>query len=145
MIPKTILNAINGRNIPIYGNGQQIRDWLYVEDHVTAILKVAFEGTVGETYNVGGNNQVTNIDVATKICEIIDSLLPINKNNNILRRDELISFVPDRPGHDIKYAIDASKITNELKWKPSESFESGIKKTIEWYISNSKWYKNVEG
>ena len=145
LIPKTILNAINGRNIPIYGNGQQIRDWLYVEDHVTAILKVAFEGTVGETYNVGGNNQVTNIDVATKICEIIDSLLPINKNNNILRRDELISFVPDRPGHDIKYAIDASKITNELKWKPSESFESGIKKTIEWYISNSKWYKNVEG
>tara|TARA_B110000008_G_scaffold191237_1_gene189984 strand:- start:363 stop:1439 length:1077 start_codon:yes stop_codon:yes gene_type:complete len=143
LIPHMILNALNFNKLPVYGNGMQIRDWLYVDDHVSALLKVAFEGKVGETYNIGGNNEIQNIKVVEKICKILDELAPI-KNKNIASYQDLITFVKDRPGHDLRYAIDSKKIKNELGWEPSENFDSGIYQTVKWFLSNSKWVKNIQ-
>jgi len=143
LIPLVILNSIEGKPIPIYGNGQQTRDWLYVEDHVKALLRVALNGKLGETYNIGGFNEKKNIDVVEKICEILDRKIPIRSNDKKSYKD-LISYVPDRAGHDIRYAIDARKISEELNWKPEETFESGIEKTINWYLQNQSWCKSVQ-
>jgi len=143
LIPHMILNALKYNSLPVYGDGRQVRDWLYVDDHVQALLKVASKGVLGETYNIGGNNEIKNIDVVYKICNLLDKLMPI-KNNNINSYSELITYVEDRPGHDVRYAIDASKIINNLGWKPLESFESGIKKTIEWYLNNPNWIENIQ-
>ena len=143
LIPHMILNALNFKNLPIYGNGQQIRDWLYVEDHVRALIDVVEKGKVGSTYNIGGNNEIQNIIVVKQICDILDKLVPIKKANIKSYRD-LIIFVKDRPGHDERYAIDASKISKKIGWKPIESFESGIKKTSRWYLNNKVWSDNIQ-
>jgi dTDP-glucose 4,6-dehydratase len=143
LIPLVIRNAIEGKNLPIYGDGRQIRDWLYVEDHAKALIKVALEGKVGETYNIGGHNQLKNIDVVKTICSVLDELTPSNIKN-INKYEELITFSKDRPGHDLKYAIDASKISNDLNWRPIETFKTGIYKTIKWYLENDEWCNNVE-
>jgi dTDP-glucose 4,6-dehydratase len=143
LIPHIILNALEGKNLPIYGNGKQIRDWLYVDDHVRALLSVAFNGTIGETYNIGGNNEVQNIDVVLKICKIMDELTPRHLKG-LSSFSELITYVKDRPGHDVRYAIDANKIKRDLQWEPMESFESGIKKTVSWYLKNIMWSKNIQ-
>lgn len=135
LIPLVILNALDGKPLPIYGKGTQIRDWLFVEDHARALYKVITTGQIGETYNIGGHNEKRNIEVVTKICELLDELHPA-KNVSAKSYKELITFVQDRPGHDIRYAIDASKIQRELGWKPEETFESGIRKTVEWYLQN---------
>lgn len=135
LIPLTILNALNGKNLPIYGNGNQIRDWLFVDDHAKALLHVILNGKSGETYNIGGNNELKNIEVVKKICMILDSIFP-SKHHGISGYQELITFVEDRAGHDYRYAIDSSKIEYNLNWRPIETFESGIKKTIEWYLKN---------
>lgn len=140
LIPNSILNAIHGNPITIYGKGDQIRDWLFVNDHAEALTKVITNSEVGETYNIGGNNEKTNIEVVHKICEILEELAP-NKPNSITKYSDLITFVEDRPGHDKRYAIDSSKIQNELGWTPKESFESGLRKTIEWYLRNEVWWK----
>ena len=137
------MNALNGNKLPIYGNGKQIRDWLYVDDHVKALLKVALQGKIGETYNIGGNNQIENIVVVKKICDILDKLHPSNIKG-VKKYSQLIKFVKDRPGHDKKYAINASKIKKKLKWKPNETFETGITKTVKWYLENKSWYKNLK-
>jgi len=129
--------------LPIYGNGEQIRDWLYVDDHARALLHVALTGKIGETYNIGGHNEMKNIEVVKTICRILDELLP-NKLKNINRYEDLITYVSDRSGHDKRYAIDASKIDKELGWTPHETFKTGIKKTVEWYLNNSVWCKNVQ-
>lgn len=142
LIPLMILNALEGKKLPIYGNGLQIRDWLFVEDHVRALYKVATEGVVGETYNIGGHNEKTNIEVVKTICCLLEELVP-NKPNGIAKYEDLITYVTDRPGHDVRYAIDASKIERELGWKPQESFESGIRKTVEWYLDNKQWWSRV--
>jgi dTDP-glucose 4,6-dehydratase len=142
LIPLMILNAIEGKPLPVYGNGEQVRDWLYVDDHARALYKVITEGKVGETYNIGGHNEKTNLEVVKTICAILDELVPEHPNN-INRYDELITFVEDRPGHDQRYAIDASKIKDELGWVPVETFESGIHKTIEWYLANQPWWRHV--
>jgi dTDP-glucose 4,6-dehydratase len=142
LIPHVILNAISGKSIPIYGDGKQIRDWLFVNDHVCALITVAFEGEVGQTYNIGGNNEIKNIDVVLKICSILDNLVP-NLRNGLSSFSELITYVQDRPGHDVRYAIDASKIKKHLGWEPKESFDSGIKKTVEWYLNNPEWHENI--
>ena len=143
LIPLVIMNALEGKALPVYGNGNQIRDWLYVEDHVRALYQVVTRGAVGETYNIGGHNEVKNIDVVTKICEILDELAPI-KPKNIKRYSDLITFVKDRPGHDVRYAINASKINQALGWKPTETFDSGIRKTVLWYLDNRSWCKRVK-
>jgi dTDP-glucose 4,6-dehydratase len=143
LIPKIILNAIHGKPIPIYGDGNQIRDWLYVEDHAAALLRVLINGNPGETYMIGGNNEKTNIDVVKLICTILDNYID-DKPSNILSFKELITFVKDRKGHDNRYAIDASKITNELDWHPKETFESGILKTVIWFLENKNWWKHLE-
>jgi len=143
LIPLVILNALAGKPLPIYGDGAQIRDWLYVEDHARALYKVATEGEIGETYNIGGHNERKNIDVVKTICLILDDLIE-NKPSNILSFSELITYVKDRPGHDMRYAIDASKIERELNWTPEETFESGILKTIQWYLSNEQWWRQVQ-
>lgn len=142
LIPHVILNAIQGKSLPIYGDGQQIRDWLYVEDHARALLKVATEGTVGETYNIGGHNEVTNLDVVKSICKILEDVKP-NKPDGTLKYEDLIVFVKDRPGHDVRYAIDATKIKDELGWVPIETFESGLRKTVHWYLENETWWGRV--
>ena len=142
LIPLMILNALAGKPLPVYGDGSQIRDWLYVEDHARALYKVVTEGEIGETYNIGGHNERKNIDVVKTICEILDELVP-EKPEGINRYDDLITYVDDRPGHDIRYAIDASKIERELAWVPQESFESGIRKTVEWYLANQEWWQHV--
>ncbi len=142
LIPHVILNALNGKKLPIYGNGQQIRDWLYVDDHADALYHVITRGRVGETYNIGGNNEKTNLEVVHSICEILDELVP-NKSNDSNHFKDLITFVPDRPGHDKRYAIDSTKIQKELNWKPSESFDSGLRKTIKWFIENREWWENI--
>ncbi|HBC3489963.1 dTDP-glucose 4,6-dehydratase [Vibrio alginolyticus] len=142
LIPLVILNALEGKALPIYGDGQQVRDWLFVEDHARALYLVATKGVLGETYNIGGHNEKTNLEVVTTICRILDKLRP-NKLQNIKNYEELITFVADRPGHDLRYAIDASKIEKELGWTPNESFESGIKKTVEWYLENTNWWQRV--
>ncbi len=143
LIPLMILNALEGKPLPVYGKGNQIRDWLFVEDHARALYKVVTEGKVGETYNIGGHNEKQNIDVVHKICELLDELQPA-KNLPIKSYKELITFVKDRPGHDIRYAIDANKIKRELGWVPKETFESGIRKTVEWYMLNKDWVSAVK-
>jgi dTDP-glucose 4,6-dehydratase len=140
LIPLCILNALNGKPLPIYGDGQQVRDWLYVKDHCAAIRIVLEKGILGETYNIGGWNEKANIDVVKQICTILDELRPRNDGKSYA---EQITFVKDRPGHDRRYAIDASKIERELGWKPAETFETGIKKTVQWYLDNPKWVEGV--
>lgn len=142
LIPLMILNAISGKKLPVYGNGMQIRDWLFVEDHARALYKVVTEGVVGETYNIGGHNEKTNIEVVRTICALLEELLP-NKPEGVAKYEELITYVADRPGHDLRYAIDATKIESELGWIPQETFESGIRKTVEWYLANENWWKRV--
>jgi len=142
LIPHIILNALAGKKLPIYGNGKQIRDWLYVDDHVQALMGVALYAKVGETYNIGGNNEIQNINVVRKVCFILDELAP-NKLNGIGSYSELIVYVKDRPGHDVRYAINAQKINKDLGWKPLDNFESGIQKTIEWYLNNIEWCDNI--
>lgn len=136
LIPLTILNALEGAHLPVYGQGTNIRDWLYVEDHVRALDIIAERGRRGETYNVGGRNEVRNIDVVRSICAILDDRQPSNRP-----REELIRFVPDRPGHDARYAIDASKLENELGWRATETFDTGIAKTVDWYLANAWWWQ----
>ena len=143
LIPLIILNALEGRDLPIYGNGKQIRDWLYVDDHARALLQVAFYGEVGETYNIGGHNEIKNIDVVKTVCSILDELSP-SKIDGIDKYEQLIVYVADRVGHDIRYAIDATKIANELSWTPDETFATGIRKTVEWYLENSIWCERVK-
>ena len=141
LIPLVILNALEGKALPIYGKGNQIRDWLYVEDHARALYKVVTEGKVGETYNIGGHNEKQNIEVVKTICHILDEL---KSQANRQPYESLITFVKDRPGHDLRYAIDASKIANELNWTPTETFDSGIRKTVEWYLDNMEWCSRVQ-
>lgn len=142
LIPLMILNALDGEALPVYGDGMQIRDWLFVEDHARALYKVVTEGVVGETYNIGGHNEKTNIEVVKTICALLEEFVP-NKLEGIEHYQDLITYVTDRPGHDLRYAIDASKIERELGWKPEETFESGIRKTVEWYLNNKKWWSRV--
>jgi len=142
LIPLVINNAINFKEIPIYGSGLQIRDWLYVDDHVSGILKAALDGDIGETYNIGGNNELTNIDVVKKICNYLDKYKP-SHNERIKNYHELISYVPDRVGHDSRYAINSSKIYNELSWRPVETFDTGLEKTIDWYLENKDWSDRI--
>jgi dTDP-glucose 4,6-dehydratase len=139
LIPLVILNALEGKALPIYGKGEQIRDWLYVEDHARALYKVVTEGEVGETYNIGGHNEKQNIEVVEAICELLNELAPQEMNYK-----KQIKFVPDRPGHDVRYAIDTSKIERELDWKPVETFATGLRKTVQWYLENSKWCQQVK-
>lgn len=141
LIPLVILNALDSKALPVYGKGNQIRDWLYVEDHARALYKVVTEGKIGETYNIGGHNEKQNIEVVKTICHILDELKP---QANDQPYESLITFVKDRPGHDLRYAIDASKIANELNWTPTETFDSGIRKTVEWYLNNMEWCSRVQ-
>lgn len=134
LIPLVISNALQRKPLPVYGKGEQIRDWLYVDDHVRAIMRVFEDGTVGESYNIGGHNEKRNIDVVRSICEILDELRPVAGSEEIARHADLIEFVADRPGHDFRYAIDATKMKNQLNWTPEETFESGLRRTVEWYI-----------
>jgi dTDP-glucose 4,6-dehydratase len=136
LIPLTILNALAGERLPVYGKGENVRDWLYVEDHARALDLIAERGRIGETYNVGGRNERRNIDVVRRICSVIDELAPSNRP-----REELIEFVVDRPGHDARYAIDATKLETELGWKAQENFDSGIEKTVQWYLDNECWWR----
>ncbi|MCL9775523.1 dTDP-glucose 4,6-dehydratase [Vibrio methylphosphonaticus] len=142
LIPLMILNALEGKPLPVYGDGMQIRDWLFVEDHARALYKVVTEGVVGETYNIGGHNEKANIDVVKTICALLEELVP-NKPHGVAHYQDLITYVTDRPGHDVRYAIDASKIERELGWTPQETFESGIRKTVEWYLNNREWWSRV--
>jgi dTDP-glucose 4,6-dehydratase len=160
LIPHIIINALHGKPLPIYGKGNQVRDWLYVEDHARALLTVLDKGIIGETYNIGGHNERQNIDVVYAICEILEELVPENphsrKQSDLHRKKShhevgenpngfksLITYVTDRPGHDVRYAIDASKIQINLGWTPIETFESGIRKTVEWYLNNQSWWQDV--
>ena len=143
LIPLIIINCINGNLLPIYGKGDQIRDWLYVEDHVKALLKVLVDGGIGETYNIGGGNEKTNLQVVSQVCEILDSLLPLHPGK-IKSYKDLIHFVKDRPGHDKRYAVDSSKIEQKLNYMPEEFFESGLLKTVTWYINNIDWCESVK-
>lgn len=143
LIPLVILNALKGKALPIYGKGDQIRDWLYVEDHARALYKVVTEAKVGETYNIGGHNQQKNIDVVKAICELLEELAP-NKPEGVNHYVDLITYVKDRPGHDLRYAIDATKIKEDLGWVPEESFETGLRKTVEWYLNNQEWVESVQ-
>ncbi|MBL0405050.1 dTDP-glucose 4,6-dehydratase [Microvirga aerilata] len=140
LIPLMILNALEGKPLPVYGKGENVRDWLYVEDHADALILVAGKGRVGENYNIGGWNERTNIDVVRSICQLVDEMAP---SNAIAPREKLISYVTDRPGHDLRYAIDASKIERELGWRPSETFETGLRKTVSWYLDNQAWWERV--
>lgn len=143
LIPLMILNALAGKSLPVYGDGKQIRDWLYVDDHARALYHVLKNGVIGETYNIGGHNEKQNIEVVKTICTILDGLISA-KPNGIEKFEELITYVTDRPGHDIRYAIDASKIERDLGWAPKETFETGIQKTIQWYLDNEIWINNVK-
>jgi dTDP-glucose 4,6-dehydratase len=142
LVPHVILNALAGKALPVYGDGSQIRDWLYVEDHARALYTVVTSGKIGETYNIGGHNEKRNLEVVETICNLLDELAP-NKPVNIANYRDLITFVKDRPGHDARYAIDASKIQSQLDWTPQETFESGIRKTVEWYLNNKQWWERV--
>tara|TARA_B100001057_G_scaffold496727_1_gene598943 strand:+ start:134 stop:1156 length:1023 start_codon:yes stop_codon:yes gene_type:complete len=139
LIPLVILNALEGKELPIYGNGKQVRVWLYVDDHAKALLHVALNGKIGETYNIGGHNEIQNIEVVKIICDILDELAP-SKLDGITKYEQLITHVSDRAGHDLRYAIDATKIKNELNWTPTETFATGIKKTVEWFLKNRDWF-----
>jgi dTDP-glucose 4,6-dehydratase len=141
LIPLMIINAVNGKRLPIYGDGKNIRDWLYVEDHCEAVYQVLKKGKEGETYIVGGNTQPTNLEVVETICNLIDQHFPKSK---FIPHKSLIEFVPDRPGHDFRYAIDISKINRELGWQPRHSFELGLEKTVNWYLSNNEWIKSIQ-
>ena len=143
LIPLVILNALAGKPLPIYGNGLQVRDWLFVEDHARALLKVVTEGAVGETYNIGGHNEQTNISVVRSICALLEELA-VERPAGVGQFDELMTFVKDRPGHDQRYAIDASKIQRELGWTPQETFDSGLRKTVQWYLENLDWCRRVQ-
>ena len=143
LIPLVILNALEGKLLPVYGKGEQVRDWLYVDDHVRALYKVVTEGRVGKTYNIGGYNQVKNIQVVKTICKLLEELVP-KKPNDIKAYSDLITFVNDRPGHDQRYAINAEKIQKELGWMPLETFETGIRKTVLWYINNIEWCQYIK-
>lgn len=143
LIPLMILNALEGKPLPVYGQGTQVRDWLYVEDHARALYRVATEGKVGETYNIGGHNEKQNIEVVHTLCDLLEELVP-DKPEGVSHYRELITHVQDRPGHDLRYAIDASKIERELGWAPQETFETGIRKTVQWYLDNSEWCKRVQ-
>ena len=143
LIPLVINNALEGKAIPIYGDGQNIRDWLYVRDHCLAIMRVLESGNPGETYNIGGNNEIKNLELVKQICEELDVLYP-PKNCEVNKYYDLVKFVPDRPGHDRRYAIDSSKIKKDLNWEPIETFKSGIKKTLKWYLNNLKWITDVK-
>ncbi|HHF2918003.1 dTDP-glucose 4,6-dehydratase [Vibrio sp. VGrn 2] len=142
LIPLMILNALDGKPLPVYGDGMQIRDWLFVEDHARALYKVVNEGEVGETYNIGGHNEKANIEVVKTICALLEELRP-EKPAGVESYESLITYVKDRPGHDVRYAIDATKIAQELGWTPEETFESGIRKTVEWYLNNLQWWQRV--
>ena len=142
LIPRTILNALRGDPLPVYGDGLQVRDWLYVDDHAEALFQVLTSGKVGETYNIGGHNEKTNIAVVRMICDLLEELAA-NRKVNISSFSELITFVSDRVGHDSRYAIDASKIQKKLDWVPSETFETGLRKTVQWYVENEKWWKKM--
>ncbi|SHM04131.1 dTDP-glucose 4,6-dehydratase [Vreelandella subglaciescola] len=143
LIPLMILNALAGKSLPIYGDGKQVRDWLYVEDHARALIQVASEGEIGETYNIGGHNEKQNIEVVNTLCALLEELVP-EKPSGIARYADLITYVSDRPGHDLRYAIDASKIERELGWVPQETFESGMRKTVQWYLENETWWQRVQ-
>jgi dTDP-glucose 4,6-dehydratase len=140
LIPLTILNGVEGKELPVYGSGSNIRDWLYVEDHARALVLIAEKGIVGESYNVGGNCELTNLDVVRAVCAILDSIVP---DRTIGSREKLIRFVPDRPGHDFRYAMDAAKIKRELGWEPVESFETGLTKTVQWFLQNQDWWTRI--
>jgi len=142
LIPHMILNAISGKTLPVYGDGLQIRDWLHVEDHARALVKVALEANDGVTYNIGGHNEVKNIDVVKTLCTLLEDIVP-NKPEGVAKYEDLIRYVKDRPGHDVRYAIDASKIQRDLGWVPEETFETGLRKTVEWYFSNQTWWQRV--
>ncbi|HBC3436962.1 TPA: dTDP-glucose 4,6-dehydratase [Vibrio parahaemolyticus] len=142
LIPLMILNALDGKPLPVYGDGMQIRDWLFVEDHARALYKVVTEGAIGETYNIGGHNEKANIEVVKTICALLEELRP-DKPAGVESYESLITYVKDRPGHDVRYAIDATKIAQELNWTPEETFESGIRKTVEWYLNNPQWWQRV--
>ncbi|AEF53564.1 dTDP-glucose 4,6-dehydratase [Marinomonas posidonica] len=142
LIPHVILNALSGKNLPVYGDGSQIRDWLYVEDHARALVKVATEGKVGETYNIGGHNEKRNIEVVKTICALLEELVPA-KPQGVNAYEDLITYVKDRPGHDVRYAIDANKIAHDLGWEPEETFETGMRKTVQWYLDNPEWWQRV--
>lgn len=139
LIPLMILNALAGKPLPVYGDGQQVRDWLYVEDHARALIQVATEGKVGETYNIGGHNEKANLEVVERLCDLLQELVPAARAYR-----ELITFVQDRPGHDLRYAIDAGKIERELGWVPEETFETGLRKTVQWYLDNREWWRRVQ-
>ena len=140
LIPLMIIKALKGEKLPVYGTGENIRDWLYVDDHANALCKILFEGKKGESYNVGGNAEVSNLDVVWSICRLLDELSP---RPGMSKYEEQIDFVADRPGHDYRYAIDSTKIRNELGWKPIETFETGLRRTVEWYLANSSWWKPI--
>jgi dTDP-glucose 4,6-dehydratase len=143
LVPLVILNALDGKPLPVYGDGSQIRDWLFVEDHARALFKVVSEGKVGETYNIGGHNEQKNIEVVRGICALLEELAP-SKPAGLARYEDLITFVKDRPGHDLRYAIDASKIERELGWVPQETFQTGLRKTVQWYLDNLEWCRRVQ-
>ena len=143
LIPHMILNALAGKPLPVYGDGLQIRDWLYVEDHARALIQVATTGVIGETYNIGGHNEQANIHVVRTICALLEDLAAERKPTSVAQYSDLITFVKDRPGHDARYAIDAGKIERELGWRPTETFESGLRKTVQWYLSNEAWWQRV--
>jgi len=142
LIPHMILNALAGKPLPVYGKGNQIRDWLYVEDHARALVLVATTAKIGETYNIGGHNEKQNIEVVHTLCELLEELHP-QKSEGVAQYKDLITFVKDRPGHDLRYAIDASKIESDLGWKPQETFETGLRKTVQWYLENRDWWQRV--
>jgi len=142
LIPHIIISALQGQPIPVYGDGTQIRDWLYVEDHAKALLQVLSEGSVGDTYNIGGHNEKKNIDVVEAVCDLLEELVP-QKPEAVDRYRDLITYVADRPGHDARYAINADKMESDLGWRPEETFESGLRKTVQWYLDNSVWWENV--
>ena len=141
LIPLMIINCLHGKPLPVYGQGENVRDWLYVRDHCEAIHTVLTSGTVGETYNIGGNNEIRNIDVVTTICDLLNEISPSENGSSYA---DLITYVKDRPGHDFRYAIDAGKIQNNLGWSPKESFETGIRKTIHWYLDNQDWWRAIQ-
>ena len=142
LIPLSIINAIRGNHLPVYGSGQQIRDWLYVDDHAEALVKVLSDGKLGETYNIGGNNEMKNIDVVIFICNLLDKKID-NKPFNVSSFSDLIKYVDDRPGHDMRYSINNSKIKNNLGWSPQETFETGIEKTVDWFLNNRQWWEDI--
>lgn len=143
LIPHMILNALHGKPLPVYGDGSQIRDWLYVEDHARALITVATRGEIGETYNIGGHNEQKNLHVVRSICALLEELAGERKPAGVARYEDLITFVKDRPGHDARYAIDAGKIERELGWVPRETFDTGLRKTVQWYLDNEAWWQRV--